>query len=144
MCIRDRTRIAFIGGSLVAKGGHNPFEAARLDCAILHGSDTANCAAMTAALDAAGAALTVADAGELAAAVSRLLGDPAECDTRARAAAQVAAAGSGAVEAVLERLAPWLDDLAPKTILPVSLPRSELAPALPARRRAVSGADARP
>ena len=30
--------IAFIGGSLVAKGGHNPFEAARLDCAVLHGA----------------------------------------------------------------------------------------------------------
>ena len=38
--------IAFIGGSLVAKGGHNPFEAARLDCAILHGPDMSNCAAM--------------------------------------------------------------------------------------------------
>ena len=36
--------IAFIGGSLVAKGGHNPFEAARLGCAILHGGDTSNCA----------------------------------------------------------------------------------------------------
>src|SRR5260370_6497713 len=39
-------RIAFIGGSLVAKGGHNPFEAARLECAVLHGPDMSNCAAM--------------------------------------------------------------------------------------------------
>jgi 3-deoxy-D-manno-octulosonic-acid transferase len=38
--------IAFIGGSLVPKGGHNPFEAARLDCTILHGPDMRNCAAM--------------------------------------------------------------------------------------------------
>src|SRR5437870_257288 len=37
------TGIAFIGGSLVGKGGHNPFEAARLDCAVLHGPDMANC-----------------------------------------------------------------------------------------------------
>ena len=29
--------IAFIGGSLVPHGGQNPFEAAQLDCAILHG-----------------------------------------------------------------------------------------------------------
>ena len=36
--------IAFIGGSLAAKGGHNPFEAARLDCAVLHGPDMSNCA----------------------------------------------------------------------------------------------------
>ena len=45
--------IAFVGGSLVAKGGHNPFEAARLDCAVLHGPDMSNCAAMAAALAAA-------------------------------------------------------------------------------------------
>ena len=43
--------IAFIGGSLVAKGGHNPFEAARLGCAVLHGRDMSNCAAMAASLD---------------------------------------------------------------------------------------------
>src|SRR5439155_24119367 len=70
--------IAFIGGSLVGKGGHNPFEAARLDCAVLHGPDMANCAAMAEALDGAGAALTVADAASLAASVSRLPGDPVE------------------------------------------------------------------
>ena len=46
--------IAFVGGSLVAKGGHNPFEAARLDCAVLHGPNIGNCAAMAAALAAAG------------------------------------------------------------------------------------------
>ncbi len=43
--------IAFIGGSLAAKGGHNPFEAARLDCAVLHGPDMSNCAGMAAALE---------------------------------------------------------------------------------------------
>src|SRR5207244_4853554 len=72
--------ISFIGGSLVRKGGHNPFEAARLDCAILHGPDMANCAAMAAALDDGGAALTVDAAAGLAEAVSRLLADPAERD----------------------------------------------------------------
>ena len=51
--------IAFVGGSLVAKGGHNPFEAARLGCAVLHGPDMSNCATMAAALAVAGAAETV-------------------------------------------------------------------------------------
>src|SRR5207244_13447492 len=51
--------IAFVGGSLVAKGGHNPFEAARLGCAVLHGPDMANCVAMAEALAAAGPAETV-------------------------------------------------------------------------------------
>jgi 3-deoxy-D-manno-octulosonic-acid transferase len=122
--------VAFIGGSLVRKGGHNPFEAARLDCAILHGPDMANCAGMAAALDAAGAALTVGDAASLAGAVSRLLGDPGERDRRAAAAGRVAAAGEGTLDAVLDRLAPWLDALAPAE-------RMEMAP-----KRA--RADARP
>jgi len=33
---------ALIGGGFDAIGGHNPWEAAALDCAILHGPDTAN------------------------------------------------------------------------------------------------------
>jgi 3-deoxy-D-manno-octulosonic-acid transferase len=133
--------IAFIGGSLVGKGGHNPFEAARLDCAILHGPDMTNCAAMAEALDSAGAALTVADADALADAVSRLLADPAKRDARARNAAQVAAAGSGAVEAVLEQFAPWLDALTPR-LAPMAV-APEPAPAPASRRRAAGGADAR-
>ncbi|MFI4947510.1 MAG: 3-deoxy-D-manno-octulosonic acid transferase [Alphaproteobacteria bacterium] len=105
--------IAFIGGSLVRKGGHNPFEAARLDCAVLHGPDMANCAAMAGALDAGGAAQTVSDAASLAAAVSRLIADPAERARRTELGAQIAAASTGALDAVLDRFAPWLDALAP-------------------------------
>jgi 3-deoxy-D-manno-octulosonic-acid transferase len=105
--------IAFVGGSLVVKGGHNPFEAARLDCAVLHGPDVSNCAGMTAELDAAGAAETVSNAGELAAAVSVLLADPQLRAERGAAGRRVAAAGVGVLDAVLVRLAPWLDPLAP-------------------------------
>src|SRR5213075_1702622 len=83
--------IAFIGGSLTGKGGHNPFEAARLDCAVLHGPDMANCAAMTDALAAAGASETVRDAETLARAVTRLLDDPQLRHARAANARQVAA-----------------------------------------------------
>ena len=104
--------IAFIGGSLVAKGGHNPFEAARLDCAVLYGPDTRNCAGMAAELAAAGAAETVSDADGLARAVSALLGDPHLRSERAAAARRVAEAGSGILDTVLIRLAPWLDRLA--------------------------------
>lgn len=107
------TDVAFVGGSLVAKGGHNPFEPARLGCAVLHGPDMSNCAAMAAALEAGGAGLTVSDAETLAGAVARLLDNPAECRARARAAARIAAGGNGALDAVLGRLAPWLDTLAP-------------------------------
>ena len=105
--------IVFIGGSLTGKGGHNPFEAARLDCAILHGPDMANCAAMAQALAAAAASETVRDPESLGRAVAHLLGDPRLRDARAACAEQVAAAGSGALDAVLDRLMPWLDALAP-------------------------------
>lgn len=129
--------IALIGGSLVRKGGHNPFEAARLDCAILHGPDMTNCAAMADALDRAGAAVTVTDAATLAAAVSRLLADPAERRRQVDAAARIAAASNGTLDAVLDRFAPWLDALAPIEAVEVS--------AVPARRqRAAGGVDARP
>jgi 3-deoxy-D-manno-octulosonic-acid transferase len=106
--------IAFVGGSLVAKGGHNPFEAARLDCAVLQGPDTRNCARMASELATAGAAETVSDADSLARAVAALLDDPPLRTTRAIAGRRVADAGSGILEAVLERLAPWLDALAPE------------------------------
>jgi 3-deoxy-D-manno-octulosonic-acid transferase len=105
--------IAFIGGSLVAKGGHNPFEAARLDCAVLHGPDMSNCAAMAASLAAAGAAETVQDDAALAQAVSALLSDPRRRAERAAAGARATAASLGILDEVAARLAPWLDQIAP-------------------------------
>ncbi|HEX3418888.1 MAG TPA: 3-deoxy-D-manno-octulosonic acid transferase, partial [Stellaceae bacterium] len=91
----------------------NPFEAARLGCAVLHGPDMSNCAAMAAALAAAGAAETVSGVAEFAHAVSALLADQGLRAERAASAGRVAAAGFGILDAVLERLAPWLDRLAP-------------------------------
>jgi 3-deoxy-D-manno-octulosonic-acid transferase len=114
--------IAFVGGSLADKGGHNPFEAARLDCAVLLGPHTANCAAMADALTGAGAAETVADTGALAAAVALLLDNPALRDNRANAAMRIAANGLGTLDAVLAHLAPWLDPLAPQLAPALELP----------------------
>jgi 3-deoxy-D-manno-octulosonic-acid transferase len=127
--------IAFIGGSLTGKGGHNPFEAARLDCAVLHGPDMTNCAAMADALAAAGASETVRDSEDLARGVAALLANPPLRDERAAAAARVAAAGYGALDAVLGRLAPWLDALTPAA--PIEFPHAER------RRVALGHADAR-
>ena len=105
-------RIAFIGGSITPKGGHNPLEAARLDCTVLHGPDMSNCAAMATALAAAGAAQTIGSAEELAGAVSLLLSDPGTRAARIDAARRVADAGAMVLDAVLARLAPWLDQIA--------------------------------
>lgn len=78
---------ALVGGGFDAIGGHNPWEAAALDTAVLHGPDTANFAADYALLDQAQAARRVAP-GELAAALQ----DPGLPALAARARALVAAA----------------------------------------------------
>jgi 3-deoxy-D-manno-octulosonic-acid transferase len=73
-----------------------------------------NCAAMAAALAEAGAAQMVDDAEELGTAVSLLLSDPRLCAVRRAAAMRVAAQGETILDAVLARLAPWLDRIAPQ------------------------------
>ncbi len=105
--------IAFVGGSLTPMGGHNPLEAALLDCAILHGPDMSNTAATARELAAAGAAITVHNADDLADAVARLLADPAERAARAAAAAELASNNQAVLDAIMERLSPWLDRLIP-------------------------------
>lgn len=110
--------IAFVGGSLVDRGGHNPFEAARLDCAILHGPFMGNCVAIAAALAVAGGAEPVADGHALGSAVSRLLSEPQTRAGRAEAASRTAAASLGTLDAVAARLEPLLDRLAPKPSRP--------------------------
>jgi 3-deoxy-D-manno-octulosonic-acid transferase len=108
--------IAFVGGSLTPRGGHNPFEPARLGCAVLHGPDMRNCADLAAALAAAGASKTVGNDAELAGAVSVLLGRPRLRAERVAAGARVVAAGAGVLDAIDARLAPWLDRLVPTAV----------------------------
>jgi 3-deoxy-D-manno-octulosonic-acid transferase len=105
--------LAFVGGSLVDKGGHNPFEAARLDCAVLFGPFTANCSAMADALLAAGGAEMVSDGDGLAGAVTRLLDDARQQSRMGKLAAQIAAEGLGTLDAALASIAPWVDPIAP-------------------------------
>jgi 3-deoxy-D-manno-octulosonic-acid transferase len=103
--------IAFIGGSTGTLGGHNPLEAAQLSCAILYGPDMANFRTVAANLEAAEAALPVADAAALAAAVARLLGDPAARERLANGARKVNEANAAALDNVVAALAPFIDAL---------------------------------
>ena len=75
-----------IGGTLVDKGGHTPWEPARHGCVLLHGPSVWNFAAPFAALDAAGAAIPVT-AQSLGAALAGL--DAATQDRMAAAAMAV-------------------------------------------------------
>lgn len=82
--------LCVVGGSLVDKGGHTPFEPAAHNAAILHGPHTANSAPAYDALRAAGASVEVRTAEDLAAAILRLA-DPARQADLARAASKVLA-----------------------------------------------------
>jgi 3-deoxy-D-manno-octulosonic-acid transferase len=104
--------LAVIGGSFVRHGGHNPLEAAQLNCAVLYGPDMSNFQAVADALAAAKAAVACADEAALETAVDRLLGDEGARIALARAARAVADAHRDVVDRILERLAPYLDDIA--------------------------------
>lgn len=103
---------AFVGGSLVPVGGHNPWEPARLGCAILHGPEVANFAADYAAFHAADAAREVRDAASLAEAV--LASDLPALRRAAEALAGKGAAGlHGMAEVIAGRLPPPVPNAAP-------------------------------
>lgn len=70
--------MTFVGGSLVDRGGHTPFEPAAHGSAILTGPHVANAVPAYAALLAAGGAVEVTDAASLAEAILRLAGPQAQ------------------------------------------------------------------
>ncbi len=94
----------FVGGTFVDVGGHNPFEAARLDCALVAGPSDYNFAEVYAGFEDAGAMMRVADKGSLAAAIGRLLADETERKRMSAAAKQISCAGSGATSRTLKAL----------------------------------------
>jgi 3-deoxy-D-manno-octulosonic-acid transferase len=112
------SNVAFVGGSLVVRGGQNVLEAAKLGCAIVHGPHMENFRAIAAELGAAGASATVHDAGDLAAAIGPLLDDPVLREQRGAAALRVANAKTGILDAVLRELGPFLDALPATTSAP--------------------------
>lgn len=101
--------VSFVGGSLVAIGGHNPFEPAALGSAIVHGQHVFNFTEIYARLEAAEASLRVEDASSLAEAVL----DCAKADVGARLAAaawDVSSEGANVTVRVFELLAPYLPE----------------------------------
>jgi 3-deoxy-D-manno-octulosonic-acid transferase len=83
--------VAFVGGSLVPTGGHNPLEPAVWGVPVLSGPHVHNFSEVYGQLVDAGAARLVAGSGDLAAVLDAWLGTPAT----ARAAG---AAGQAVVE----------------------------------------------
>lgn len=90
--------VCFVGGSLVDKGGHTPWEPLRHGAAILHGPHVANFAAAYAALDACGGARPRLDLTGL---------DGAAQDRMAQAARSLRMSGAG--EALIAALGTLID-----------------------------------
>lgn len=99
--------LCFIGGTLVEKGGHTPWEPAAYGCALVHGPSISNHAAAFAALARSAAAWPVHDSATLAAAFARPANDWADIGARARKALAALREGSGTArlaDQILERL----------------------------------------
>ncbi|CAA2099776.1 3-deoxy-D-manno-octulosonic acid transferase [Methylobacterium sp. Leaf93] len=100
--------LVFLGGSMTRRGGQNPIEPTRLGAAILHGPNVQNFAQVYRALDAAGGAMMVADARELAEAVGDLLLDTPRSRAMADAGNAALRPFEGAVERTLAILDPFI------------------------------------
>jgi 3-deoxy-D-manno-octulosonic-acid transferase len=100
--------IAFIGGSLVPRGGQNMLEPARLDAAIIAGPHVENFSVIAAEMDAADAWLRVSDAATLAAAVERLLTDGILRERLIMAGQRVATTQDDVLQRVAAEIAPFL------------------------------------
>jgi 3-deoxy-D-manno-octulosonic-acid transferase len=89
-------RVAFVGGSLVPRGGHNPIEPALCSVPVLMGPSRFNFEDVCAAFAAAGGLTEVHDAGSLAQRVCEYLADPDRAGRQGAAAAATVAAQRGA------------------------------------------------
>ena len=97
--------LVFLGGSLIAQGGHNPLEPARLNCLVLHGAHVAAYASLFAALDAAGGGQAIENENALVQAVDRLLQQPGLVRQGGAAAGRFARArGDGILDETAQRL----------------------------------------
>jgi 3-deoxy-D-manno-octulosonic-acid transferase len=103
--------VAFIGGSLLPLGGQNLIEAADMGCPVLIGPHTWNFLDAAERAIAAGAALRVADAEELARTVKKLHQDSARRHAMAEAGKHFSAAHKGATAKVMALLEPALAKL---------------------------------
>ncbi|MGL5951645.1 MAG: glycosyltransferase, partial [Providencia rustigianii] len=100
--------IAFVGGSLVETGGHNPLEAAAHALPVLMGPHTFNFKDICAKLTQADGLITVTDCESLVQEVTSLLSDEDYRLYYGRHAAEVLHENQGALQRLLKLLQPYL------------------------------------
>lgn len=101
--------IAYIGGSMGSHGGHNPLEAAQLDCAIVYGPDMGNFKSVARDLAHAGGAIQIDSGQGLEASIASLLNDPARRECLALAAGRVASENADTVVRVHDEVSRLLN-----------------------------------
>lgn len=106
--------VAFLGGSMVPRGGQNPIEPAKLMVPILHGRHVGNFREVYDALAAADAVAAVGDAASLANTVRLLIQTPGERERLARNALGCIEKLAGALERTLDALEPFVAPLCQK------------------------------
>ncbi|UOG93699.1 MAG: lipid IV(A) 3-deoxy-D-manno-octulosonic acid transferase [Candidatus Thiothrix sulfatifontis] len=100
--------IAFIGGSLIPRGGHNPLEAAAFGVPLLSGQYTHNFTDLFPPLYANGGAIEVADETALYTQCLNWLQDNASRQQAGAQAANFFAQHQGVVECLMQHLSPYL------------------------------------
>ncbi len=99
---------AFVGGSLVPVGGHNPLEPARLGCAVVTGPHMGNFMEALDALKNGGGAVTIAEGAELTAAIRRLLDDGQTRESLRLGASHAAQAEAAVLDRVMAVVTQYL------------------------------------
>lgn len=102
--------VAFIGGSLIDRGGQNPIEAVRHGVAVLTGPHWQNFRDAYRTLLRHEGAIEVKSSADIANAVARLLDSPAELQRMRAGATQALATLSGALDKTVEALLRYLPD----------------------------------
>ncbi len=92
-------------------GGHNPIEAAQLDCAVLHGPNIQNLAQIYEDFDKAGAALLLKSEQDFQSRLERLMSDSDGLDALQNKAHRFAQDKAEILDIVMKTLEPLLQDL---------------------------------
>ncbi len=100
--------LAFVGGSLVERGGHNPLEPAAHAIPVLMGPYTFNFKDICSKLQQAGGLITVTDAASLDKEIGNLLTDDDYRRYYGRHAVDVLRQNQGALQRLLQLLEPYL------------------------------------
>jgi len=101
--------VAFVGGSLMQRGGQNMIEPAAQGVPVIIGPNTTNFRDVVEGLESVGGICVIDEPSELAAAVSQLLTDHARAERQATAAQEFVAAQQGATRRTLQLMQTLLE-----------------------------------